>query len=87
MSTKATSVYSKDHISQSYKAMEQDLANSEKVKSFSQTARLKDFDPEKDTKSLKYKPDKYMVLQMGQSKDETQDQMLIQYLSENALAI
>jgi hypothetical protein len=28
-----------------------------------------------------------MVLQMGQSKDETQDQMLIQYLSENALAI
>ncbi len=28
-----------------------------------------------------------MVLQMGQSKDESQDQMLIQYLSDNALAI
>ena len=28
-----------------------------------------------------------MVLQMGQSNDEMQDQMLIQYLSQNALAI
>ena len=35
----------------------------------------------------KVKSDKYMVLQMGQSNDESQDQMLIQYLSQNALAI
>ena len=28
-----------------------------------------------------------MVLQMGQSQDERQDQLLIQYLSQNALAI
>ena len=31
--------------------------------------------------------DKYMVLQMGQTNDERQDQALIQYLSQNALAI
>ena len=30
---------------------------------------------------------KYMVIQMGQSDDENQDQMLIQFLSQNALTI
>ena len=30
---------------------------------------------------------KYMVIQMGQQQDELQDQLLIQFLSQNALAI
>lgn len=61
-STKATSVYSKEQFQPNYKITEQDFANMEKVKSFSQTARLKDLDTEKDPKTLKFKPDKYMVL-------------------------
>jgi hypothetical protein len=43
-------------------------------------------DPTEELKKKK-KSDKYMVLQMGQNNDDNQDQMLIQYLSQNALAI
>lgn len=45
------------------------------------------FLPASITNGKKIRPDKYMVLQMGQSNDDRQDQALIQYLSSNALAI
>lgn len=45
------------------------------------------FLPASITNGKKIRSDKYMVLQMGQSNDDRQDQALIQYLSSNALAI
>lgn len=44
-------------------------------------------DPKQQSKKHKTRSEKYMVLQMGQKEDETQDRMLIEYLSKNALAI
>ena len=43
--------------------------------------------PDTITKGKKIKPEKYMVLQMGQDGDESTDKAIIQYLSQNALAI
>ena len=43
--------------------------------------------PESITQGKKFKPEKYMVLQMGQGEDEEQDRAIIEYLSKNALAI
>lgn len=43
--------------------------------------------PESITQGKKIRPEKYMVLQMGQNDDDSQDRAIIQYLSQHALAI
>lgn len=66
---------------QSLEGSQTQIINSEKA------SEIEASQPPQTDKPKKAKSDKYMVLQMGQCNDERQDQMFIQYLSQNALAI